>query len=102
MKANITDLRKSVVQILKETDDTEVMKESLLKMIDNVAQLNDELEAKIAYFSQQEANLKSMLKNLRESQLAAITELTEAANLSEYEALEVLEAFKDYVSSQEY
>lgn len=102
MKSNITDLRKSVVQILKETDDTEVMKESLLKMIDNVAQLNDELEAKIAYFSQQEANLKSMLKSLRESQLEALTELTKAANLSEYEALEVLEAFKDYVSSQEY
>lgn len=102
MKTNITDLRKSVVQILKETDDPELVKDMLFKMIDNVAQLNDELEVQIAYFSQQEANLKGMLKNLRESQLEALTELTETANLSEHEALEVLGVFKEYVSKQGY
>lgn len=62
MKTNITDLRKSVVQILKETDDPELVKDMLFKMIDNVAQLNDELEAQIAYFSQQETNLKGYAK----------------------------------------
>lgn len=98
----IKNLRKSIIDTLKQADDTETMKESIFKLADNLIGLNDELEARIAYFSQQEENLKHMLKSLRASQLEALTELTETANLSEDEALEVIEAFKDYISKQEY